>query len=115
MIFSEGKVRIAEIESYPGSFNPRDAENAPIWAHVHRLIRLLDLKGESEAAAYMRHIPSHQRDSVRSLTYRLYQICDEKKMMEQAKNYNTLAVSWGQVADRSQKPAASTQLTLDEY
>jgi len=115
MIFSDGKVRIADIESYPGSFNPKDVGNAPAWAHVHRLIRLLDVKGESEAAAYMRHMPSHQRDSVRSLTYRLYQICDEKKMMEQAKNYNTLAVSWGQVADRSQKPAASTQVTLDEY
>ena len=115
VLFEGGKARIAEIDSYPESFNPRDVGNAPAWAHVHRLIRLLDVKGESEAAAYMRHMPSHQRDSVRSLTYRLYQICDEKKMMEQAKNYNTLAVSWGQVADRSQKPAASTRVTLDEY
>jgi len=115
VLFEGGKARIAEIDSYPESFNPKDVGNAPAWAHVHRLIRLLDVKGESEAVAYMRHMPSHQRDSVRSLTYRLYQICDEKKMMEQAKNYNTLAVSWGQVADRSQKPAASTQVTLDEY
>ena len=115
MIFSDGKVRIAEIDSYPESLNPREATNAPAWAHVHRLIRLLDVKGESGAAAYMRHMPSHQRDSVRSLTYRLYQICDEKKMMQQAKNYNTLAVSWGQVADRSQVPATSTQATLGEF
>jgi putative DNA methylase len=115
MIFGDGKVRIAEIESYPGSFNAKDAIGAPAWAHVHRLIRLLDVKGESEAVAYMRYMPSHQRDSVRSLTYRLYQICEEKKMMEQAKSYNTLAISWGQVADRSQKPAVSTQATLNEY
>jgi len=115
MIFSDGKVRIAEIDSYPESFIPRDVSNAPAWAHVHRLIRLLDVKGESEAAAYMRHMPSHQRDSVRSLTYRLYQICDEKKMMQQAKNYNTLAISWGQVANRSQMPVTSTQATLGEF
>jgi len=116
MIFSEGKVRIADIESYPENIDKKDAGNAPAWAHVHRLIRLLDVKGESEAAAYMRHMPSHQRDSVRSLTYRLYQICDEKKMMQQAKNYNILAVSWGQVADRSQKDDKDfRQSGLDEY
>ena len=115
MIFSEGKVRIAEIDSYPESSTPMDRGNVPAWAHVHRLIRLLGVKGESGAAAYMRHMPSHQRDSVRSLTYRLYQICDEKKMMEQAKNYNMLAVSWAQVADRSQVPVTSTQVTLGEF
>jgi putative DNA methylase len=115
MVFSEGKVRIAEIESYPTFFTPKDMKNVPVWAHVHRLIRLLNVKGEIEAAAYMKNMSSHQRDSVRSLTYRLYQICDEKKMMEQANNYNTLAISWGQVADRSQKPAVPTQVTLFEY
>jgi len=115
MTFAEGKVKIAAIDSYPESFNPKDARSAPAWAHVHRLIRLLDLKGEREAAAYMRYMPSHQRDSVRSLAYRLFQICDEKKMMEQAKNYNTLAVSWRQVGDRSQKPAAVSQLSLDDF
>ncbi len=115
MIFSEGKVRIADIESYPENIDKKDAGNAPAWAHVHRLIRLLNVKGESEAVDYMRYMPSHQRDSVRSLTYRLYQICDEKKMMSHAKAYNMLAISWGQVADRSQKPAVSTQVTLDEY
>jgi len=115
IVIEGGKVRIVEVESYPEIFNQKDVDNAPAWAHVHRLIHLLDVKGESEAAAYMRLMPSHQRDSVRSLTYILYQICDEKKMMGQAKSYNTLAVSWGQVADRSQKPAASTQVTLDNF
>ena len=116
MIFVDGKVRIAEIDSYPESFNPKDVGKAPAWAHVHRLIRLLDIKGEREAAAYMRNMPSHQRDSVRSLTYRLYQICDEKKMMKHAKNYNTLAVSWGQVSDRSQKSDKEfRQRGLDEF
>jgi putative DNA methylase len=115
MVFSEGKVRIAEIESYPTFFTPKDMKNVPVWAHVHRLIRLLNVKGEIEAAAYMKNMSSHQRDSVRSLTYRLYQVCDEKKMMEQAKNYNTLAISWGQVVDRSQKPAVPNQATLFEY
>ena len=36
-------------------------------------------------------------------------------MREQAKHYNTLAISWGQVADRSQKPATSNQVKLDEF
>ena len=79
MIFSDGKVRIAGVETYSGSFNLKDGNDSPAWAHVHRLIRLLDVKGESEAAAYMRLMPGHQRDSVRSLAYRLYQICDEKR------------------------------------
>ena len=51
----------------------------------------------------MRNMPSHQRDSVRSLTYRLYQICDEKKMMKHAKNYNTLAVSWAGLRSLTEK------------
>ena len=51
-----------------------------------------------------------------TVTYRLYQICDEKKMMEQAKHYNTLATSWGLVADRSQKSDEDfRQSGLDEY
>ncbi|MAO52902.1 MAG: hypothetical protein CL984_00010 [Euryarchaeota archaeon] len=115
MVIEGGKARIVEVESYPELFNKNDAGKAPAWAHVHRLIRLLNVRGENEAADYMRHIPSHQRDSVRSLTYRLYQICDDKMMMEQAKDYNALAISWGQIADRSQKPAVSTQVSLDEF
>jgi putative DNA methylase len=115
IVISNGKVRIAEIDSYAGSFSSKDMFEVPAWAHVHKLIRILNVSGEGEAAAYMRLIPSDQRDSVRSLTYRLYQICEEKKMIEQAKHYNSLAISWGQVSDRLLKPVVLTQVTLDEY
>jgi putative DNA methylase len=110
MVLEGGKARLAEVSDYPEISSPKDVASAPAWAHVHRLIRLLESKGESEAATYMRSMPVDKRDSVRALTYRLYQICDEKNMMDLAKHYNMLAISWGQVADRSQN-IQSIQMT----
>jgi putative DNA methylase len=110
MVLEGGKARLAEVSDYPEISSPKDVASAPAWAHVHRLIRLLESKGESEAATYMRNMPVDKRDSVRALTYRLYQICDEKNMMDLAKHYNMLAISWGQVADRSQN-IQSIQMT----
>ena len=113
MFIEQGKARISEVESYNADFGLDEAQSAPIWAQVHRLIRLLNEKSEREASKYMRNIPSYQRDAIRSLTYRLYEISEEKGLTDKARDYNSLAITWGRISDRSQQEFGGDQLSFE--
>ncbi len=106
-----GKVRLYRPSELPADWDPATDSRLTIWEIVHQMIRLLSEQGESGAAKVLAKIGALAEDA-RSLCYRLYTICEQKKWADEARDYNTLIVAWPELArlaaDQS-KPVVATQ------
>ena len=106
-----GKVRLYRPSELPADWDPATDSRLTIWEIVHQMIRLLSEQGEAEAAKVLAKIGALAEDA-RSLCYRLYTICEQKKWADEARDYNTLIVAWPELArlaaDQS-KPVVETQ------
>jgi putative DNA methylase len=57
------------------------------------MIRSLEANGEAAAAELLIRLDG-RADPARDLAYRLYQICERKKWVEEGRAYNGLVVAW---------------------
>ncbi|ACV58264.1 DUF1156 domain-containing protein [Alicyclobacillus acidocaldarius] len=108
-----GKVRLLRWQDYPSDWSPGKDYDTPVWEALHHLIRALQQDGEQAAGALLAGMYSVS-ESIRSLAYRLYTLCERKGWAEDARAYNELIASWDAIAEVAQKAGLSgSQLTLD--
>lgn len=90
---SGGNLRLLRWAELPSDWTPETDTRLPIWEALHHLIRALNQDGESAAGSLLARIPG-KAESIRSLAYRLYTLCERKGWAEEARAYNELVTAW---------------------
>ena len=91
-----GKVRLLRPDELPAAWDSATDPRLTAWEVVHHLIRVLEVGGESAAAALVAQLGSHA-ETARELAYRLYTLCERKKRAPEALSYNGLVQSWPEI------------------
>ncbi len=83
---------------------PRTQSGAatPVWEGLHHLIHALNARGEQAAGALLARMPSVS-GPVRTLSYRLYTLCERKGLADDARTYNELIGSWAAIEVAAQE------------
>jgi putative DNA methylase len=90
------KVRLLKPSELLNDWDLSDDPKITVWEITHHLIRVLEGKGEVEAARLSAKIRP-RAEAVRELAYRLYSISERKKRAEDALSYNGLVHSWPEI------------------
>ena len=88
-----GKVRLLRRNELSADWDPAADGRLTVWEVTQHLIRCLETKGESEAAA-LRAKVGGLAETARELAYRLYTLCERKGWAGEAGFYNSLVVAW---------------------
>jgi putative DNA methylase len=107
-----GKVRILLPSELDAAWDPETDSRLTVWEITHHLIRLLD-QGEAAAAKILAKTGAKAEDA-RSLCYRLYTVCEQKKWAEEARQYNMLIVAWPELVRLAAEPGSPAQATQGE-
>jgi putative DNA methylase len=91
-----GKVRLLRAGELPADWDPTTDPRVTAWQMVHQLIRALEARGESAAAALVAKLGS-KAEIARELAYRLYTISEREKRAREALSYNALVQSWPEI------------------
>ena len=84
-----GKVRLLKPRELPDDWDPAADARLTAWEAVHHLIRVLETRGETGAAALVAPLGG-MAEIARELCYRLYTLCERKKRAAEALSYNSL-------------------------
>ncbi len=110
-----GKVQLVGRNDLTDGWDPTTDKRLTVWETTQHLIRRLETKGESEAAALLNRLGG-VGETARELAYRLYSISERKKWAEEALAYNSLVIAWPELsklalAERSRGPVeAQTEM-----
>jgi putative DNA methylase len=88
-----GKVRLLKTVEYPSDWDPAHDNRTPVWEALHQMIRALQSAGETAAGSILARLPQ-SAESIRSLAYRLFTLCERKSWTDEARGYNDLITSW---------------------
>jgi putative DNA methylase len=113
-----GRVKLLSVQEIPDLYDPRDDERTSEWEICLHLVKALELRGASAAAALMaaaRDVPSVDLDDVRELAYLLYSIAEKKGWAETALLFNNLGTSWRDLEDASRKAGAQATAGQAEF
>jgi putative DNA methylase len=90
----QGKVRLKRRRELP--FDLFVKSESIIWAVVQHLCHAMDeAGGHDKCADLMAKLSLDTVEKVKTLAYRVYQICERKNLPEEALAYNNLVASWG--------------------
>ena len=96
-----GKVRLLKRGELNEKWTPATDQRLTMWEVTQYLIRRLESDGEQRTAELLVELldlkGSEYVESVRELSYRLYQTCERAKRAEEARSYNGLVVAWPEV------------------
>lgn len=92
-----GKVRLLRREELPEDWNAASDDRLPDWEATQYLIRTLDQRGETGAAELLAEL-GDRGEVARDLAYRLYSICDRLGWSQEAIAYNSLVISYPEIA-----------------
>jgi putative DNA methylase len=104
-----GKVRLLRREELSAIWDPASDKRLTVWGTCEHLIQGLQTGGETGAAALMSMVPSSTTDAARDLAYRLFNICERKGWAQEALAYNSLIISWPEVARLAQNTGGRVQ------
>lgn len=110
-----GRVQLVHWRDYPAEYDPATDKNRPIWEACHHLLRALNHGGEQAAADLLAAMPE-AKESIRQLAYHLYVFNERRGNAEEARAYNELMTSWGEVESAipsATAPLGPRQQTLD--
>ena len=93
----KGKVQLLGRTDLHADWNPATDKRLTVWETTQHLIRTLETKGESEAAALLNKLGGIG-EIARELAYRLYSICERKKWANEALAYNGLVIAWPELS-----------------
>ena len=88
-----GKVRLLQVDELESDWDPQSDTRCTVWEVTHHLICRLNEGGEEASAALLKQVGGLAEDA-RSLCYRLYTICEQRKWAEEARAYNALITTW---------------------
>lgn len=109
-----GKVRLLRPVELPKDWDPKKDKRFTIWEAAHHMIRVLE-DGESAAAGLMARLGADAA-SARELAYRLYHMCEQKRYVQEAQDYNALVQSWPEISRLSRETIlASTSEGMRAY
>ncbi len=91
-----GKVRLLNWTQYPEDYAPEKDKNRPVWEACHHVIRTLNHKSETDAGELLSYMLS-DASGIRQLAYSLYTLNERANRAEEARPYNELIASWGQI------------------
>ena len=96
-----GIVRLYHWTELDPGWDPTADKRLTVWEAVHHLIERLNTHGEEGAAMLLAKMPAELAADARQLAYRLYSICERKGWAENARDYNTLVISWSESQERA--------------
>jgi putative DNA methylase len=106
ILFSKaGKVRLLKPDELPVTWDPATDPRLTVWEMVHHLIRVLN-QSETAAAGLLAKLGA-KAEPARELAYRLYTMCERKKRAAEALAYNTLVISWPEIARLAKEAQAA--------
>ncbi len=108
-----GKVRLLQINELESNWDPKTDKRITVWEVTHHLIKRLEESGESAAAQLLKEVGGLSEDA-RSLCYRLYTLCEQKKWTDKARAYNGLITLWPQIGKLATTLETSQTLTQDQ-
>ena len=97
-----GQVRLLRPEELPKDWNPATDRRLTVWEMVQHLVRVLEGEGEIAAGQLLRRIRG-QAGAARELAYRLYGVCERQQRTAEARAYNSLVISWPELARIAQE------------
>jgi len=111
----QGKVRLKRRDEL--SFDWFIKSESIIWAIVQHLCHALDeAGGHDKCAELMAKLPGDTIEKVKTLSYRIYQICERRGWSEDALAYNNLVASWsvleGKTKEAKQRQPVQGELGL---
>ncbi len=107
-----GTVRLLTPKELPADWKPEADARLTTWEAVHHLIRLLETKGETGAAAIVAGLGS-RAEAARELCYRLYRLCEQKKRAAEALSYNSLVQSWPEITRLARTSTSEQRAMFD--
>jgi putative DNA methylase len=97
-----GKVQLLRPAEFTAGWSPEQGNQTPVWEGLHHLIHSLNTNGEQAAGRLLAAMPSISGPA-RTLSYRLYTLCERQKLAEDARTYNELIGSWAAVEVAAQE------------
>jgi putative DNA methylase len=120
MIHSKGgRVRLLRPDELSPHWDPATDKRLTIWEMTHHLLRLYvhDKAGDVATAELLRKL-GNDGDVARDLAYRLFNICEKRKLSQEAQAYNALVLGWSEIArlarETTQSRLPQTQLFAQE-
>lgn len=95
-----GFVKLFSRDELPSNWDPDKDKRTVIWETAQYLIKEFEEKGESGAAKLYRKL-GVKADIARELAYHLFTICEKKGWSQEAQAYNSLVLSWSQIASEA--------------
>jgi putative DNA methylase len=94
-----GKVRLLRPDELSPHWDPATDKRLTIWEMTHHLVRLYvyDKAGDVATADLLRKL-GNSGDVARDLAYRLFNVCEKKKLSQEAQAYNALVLGWSEIA-----------------
>lgn len=87
-------------------------DDTPVWLALIAIAERLHSGGEAAAAELVRELGTI-RGAVRSLAYRLYAAADRKKLSEDARAFNAVAIAWPELEQLAAGAQPSTQTQIE--
>ena len=113
-----GKARLLAPEDLPADYDPSGDDRVSVWEIALHLAKAIDESGADAAARLMAAAaPRVELDSVKELTYLLYNICERKNWAQTGRLFNGLGTSWNDLESAARATATrattGTQGTFD--
>ena len=109
---SGGKVKLLTPKELPADWDPLSDIRTPVWEVLHHLVRVLEKDGEKAAGELMSKLDASNREAIKEVAYRLYNICERKNWSEIAFQYNALIQSWSGITQIAQQERQPDQTSL---
>ncbi len=97
-----GKVQLVRPAELAAGWRPEQGNKTPVWEGLHHLIQALNTHGEIAAGRLLAMMPSISGPA-RTLSYRLYTLCERQKLADDARTYNELIGSWSAIEVAAQE------------
>ena len=104
-----GTVRLLKREELSEDWEPGRDDRAPVWECTQQLVKAL-MTGDAAAADLVKKFGAERAEEARSLSYRLYTLCERKRWAEEGSAYNSLVIAWPQIQELASRDAESSTL-----
>ena len=94
-----GDVRLLRPDELPKNWDPTTDKRLTVWEMTHHLLRVYHYEKAGDAAtAELLSKLGAQAEVARDLAYRLFNLCEKKKLSQEAQAYNALVLGWPEIA-----------------
>lgn len=109
---SSGTLRLFQFDELPPSWRPESDTRVSVWELLHHMIARFNADGESGAGELLSRAGQFS-ETVRTLAYRLYTLCERKGWSQDAGNYDSLVRAWDSIESAARSTGYSgTQISL---